>query len=134
MMLRLMGSAFLTFVLAQAPQTPGLDQALGKWNSIERFENEPRISVAFRRNTRGLEGWAVLLGQHRKNDDRATLALTFSEATWNGRSVVFSTVLPEDEGTLGWELQVLTPTTALLRALTEDGRPLQNELLWEMRK
>jgi hypothetical protein len=121
-----------TMATAQPPAD--LDQALGKWNSAERFEGEPRISVAFRRNSRSFEGWAVLLGQHRKNDDRATLALSFSEATWNGRSFLFNTILPEDEGTIGWELRVLTPTTAVLIALTEDGRPMQDELKWDMTK
>jgi hypothetical protein len=54
-------------------QTVDLDRALGKWNSTERFEGEPRISVSFRSNGPSIEGWAVLLGQHRRNDDRATL-------------------------------------------------------------
>ena len=116
----------------EAAQTTDVERALGKWNSIERFEGEPRIAVAFRRGTRSVEGWALLLGQHRKNDDRATLGLSFSEATWNGRSVRFSTILPEDEGTIGWELNVLTPTTAMLVALTENGQPIQDELRWEM--
>src|SRR5262245_37839338 len=137
--LRSMGTCLLllaltdvTRAIAPSQQTIGLDQALGKWNSNERFESEPRISVAFRRNARSLEGWAVLLGQHRKNDDRATLGLSFTEATWNGRSLLFSTILPEDEGTIGWELQVLTPTTAVLAARTENGQPIQDELKWDM--
>jgi hypothetical protein len=121
-----------TRVMGAAQQTAGLDQALGKWNSIERFEDEPRISVAFRRGARSVEGWAVLLGQHRKNDDRATLGLSFTEANWDGRSFHFSTILPEDEGTIGWELRPLTPTTAVLTALTENGQPIQDELKWEM--
>jgi len=115
-----------------AAQTADVDRALGKWNSIERFEGEPRIAVAFRRSARSIEGWAVLLGQHRKNDDRATLGLSFTDATWNGRSVQFSTILPEDEGTIGWELQVLNPTKAMLVALTENGQPIQDDLKWEM--
>ena len=129
MMLALSGAARAT---PQAAPTADVDRALGKWNSIERFEGEPRISVAFRRGTRSVEGWALLLGQHRKDDDRATLGLSFSEATWNGRSLQFSTILPEDEGTIGWELQVLTPTTAVLAALTENGQPIRDELKWEM--
>ena len=120
-----------TGALPQA-QITSLDQALGKWNSIERFEDEPRISVAFRQGTRSLEGWALLLGQHRKNDDRATLGLSFSEANWSNRRLRFSTILPEDEGTIDWELEVLTPTTALLRVISENGEPLQDELKWEM--
>ena len=113
-------------------QITSLDQAVGKWNSTERFEGEPRISVAFRQGARSLEGWALLLGQHRKNDDRATLGLSFSEASWSERRLRFSTILPEDEGTIGWELEVLTPTTAVPRALSENGEPLQEELKWDM--
>ena len=135
--LRLLGICVVVFTAASratpsAQQTAGLDQALGKWSSTERFEEEPRISVSFRRGARSIEGWAVLLGQHRKNDDRATLGLSFSEATWDGRSFHFSAILPEDEGTIGWELRVLTPTTAVLTALTENGQPIQDELKWDM--
>jgi hypothetical protein len=118
----------------QPASTIDLERALGKWYSTERFENEPRITVALRSKGSSLEGWAVLLGQHRKTDDRATLGLSFSDATWAGQRFVFSTVLPEDEGTIGWELQVASPTTAVLRALTEDGRPIQDELKWDMTK
>jgi len=109
-------------------------RALGKWNSTERFEGEPRISVSFRSTGPSIEGWAVLLGQHRKNDDRAILGLSFMNATWNGQRFRFSTILPEDEGTIGWELHVATPTTAVLTALTENGRPIQDELKWDMRR
>jgi hypothetical protein len=139
LVLRLLGLGVVMLALTSAAralpgaqQTADVDQVLGRWNSTERFENEPRISVAFRRNTRSVEGWALLLGQHRKNDDRATLGLSFSEATWNGRRLLFNTILPEDEGTIGWELQVLTSTTAVLRALTENGQPIQDELKWDM--
>ena len=115
-------------------QTVDLNRALGKWNSTERFEGEPRISVSFRSNGPSIEGWAVLLGQHRKNDDRATLGLSFTSATWNGQGFHFSTILPEDEGTLGWELHLTTSTTAVLTALTENGQPIQDQLKWDMRR
>ena len=115
-------------------QVNDADRAFGKWYSTERFENEPRISLSFRRTDRSIAGWALLLGQHRKGDDRATLGLSFSEATWNGQSFRFSTILPEDEGTIGWELRVTSPTTAVLAALTEDGQPIQDELKWDMTK
>jgi len=135
----LIGVGLLTFVLTGAPrvnatgqQGAALDQALGKWNSTERFEGEPRIAVAFRRNKGSIEGWAVLLGQHRKNDDHATLGLSFSEARWNGKSLLFNPILPEDEGTIGWDLQVLSPTTAVLTARTENGQRIQDELKWDM--
>ena len=121
--------------LTQSPaQTVDLEGAVGKWHSTERFEDEPRITVALRSKGRSLEGWALLLGQHRKADDRATLGLSFSEAQWDGRRFLFSTILPEDEGTIGWELRIATPTTAVLTALTEDGQPMQDELKWEMKR
>ena len=131
------GLCLLLLTAAAIQATPGqqgadLSRALGRWNSTERFENEPRISVSFFSKGPAIEGWAVLLGQHRKNDDRATLGLSFANATWNGESFQFSTILPEDEGTIGWDLRVTTPTTAVLTALTEDGKPIQDELKWDM--
>ena len=120
---------------AQSPaQAVDLERAVGKWHSTERFEDEARITVALRSKGRSLEGWALLLGQHRKSDDRATLGLSFSEAQWDGQRFLFSTILPEDEGTIGWELRIATPTTAVLTALTEDGQPIQDELKWEMKR
>ena len=119
---------------AQAAQPKDLERALGRWHSTERFEDEPRITVGLRSKGRTIEGWAVLLGQHRKADDRATLGLSFSEAVWDGQRFLFSTILPEDEGTIGWELRVATPTSAVLLALTEDGQPMQDELKWDMTK
>jgi hypothetical protein len=115
-----------------ASQAADADRALGKWHSTEQFEGEPRIAVSFRKGDRSIEGWALLLGQHRKADDRATLGLSFTDATWTGQSVRFSTILPEDEGTIGWELRVVTATTAVLTALTENGQPIPDELKWEM--
>jgi hypothetical protein len=106
---------------------------LGRWYSTERFENEARISVGFRQLAdRTVQGWVVMLGQHRKSDDRATLGLSFSQAAVSDQTIRFETVLPEDEGTIGWELRILTPTTAVLRALTEDSAPIQDELRWDM--
>src|SRR4030095_3243504 len=122
----------ITVRATPANQAIEADRALGKWHSTEQFEGEPRIAVSFRRGDRSIEGWAVLLGQHRKADDRATLGLSFTDATWTGQSVRFSTILPEDEGTIAWELRVVTPTTAVLTALTENGQPIQDELKWEM--
>ena len=87
--------------MPMALQIPGLEDSLGKWVSAERFEGEPRISVSFRKRGSGIEGWAVLLGQHRKNDDRATLALSFSEASWDGRSV---NGLPINHDDLRWDM------------------------------
>ena len=120
--------------MQQVDQKVDLEGALGKWSSTERFEEEPRITVAIRRKATGMYGWAVMLGQTRKSDIRATLALSFSDVTWDGRRFLFDTILPDDEGTIGWELRVATSTTAVLKALTEDGKPLDGDLKWEMRK
>jgi hypothetical protein len=121
---------------ADAPQSTTLaldaDRALGRWHSTERFEDEPRITVAFQRTDTGLGGWALLLGQKRKADNRATLGLSFTSATWDGQRIRFSTILPEDEGTIGWELRVTSPKTAVLAALTEDGVPIDDDLKWDM--
>ena len=135
---RFVGVAVLVLCLTSAVrampagQVNDAESAFGKWNSTERFENEPRISISFRRTDRSIGGWAVLLGQHRKADDRVTLGLSFAEATWDGQTFRFSTILPEDEGTIGWELRVMSPTTATLAALTEDGHPIPDELKWDM--
>ncbi len=131
--------AIAAFVLATTTacatsQQRNIDQACGRWASAEQFENEPRISVAFQQRDRTIAGWALLLGQHRKGDDRATLGLSFMDATWDEPRVRFQTILPEDEGTIGWELRVTSPTTAVLSALSEDGVPIADELRWEMRK
>jgi hypothetical protein len=115
-------------------QVNDAERAFGKWYSTEQFENEPRISVSFRRTDRSIAGWAVLLGQQRKTDNRATLGLSFTEATWDGQVFRFSTILPEDEGTIGWELRVTSSRTAVLAALTEDGQPIPDEVKWDMTK
>jgi hypothetical protein len=125
-------------VATQVRATPALqeansaERAFGKWHSTEQFEGEPRISLSLRRTERSIAGWALLLGQHRKLDDRATLGLSFTDAVWSGQAVLFSTILPEDEGTIGWELRVTSPTSAVLTALTENGAPIQDELKWDM--
>jgi hypothetical protein len=133
----LIGLAILTFAATiratpAVQQTADVNRGLGRWSSIERFEGEPRISVSLRNAGPSIEGWAVLLGQRRRSDDRATLGLSFANATWSGQSFRFSTILPEDEGTIGWELRVTTATTAVLTALTEDGQPMQDQLKWDM--
>jgi len=83
-----MGPTLILAARSSDDKGSDLNRALGKWNSTERFEGEPRISVSFRSNGPSIEGWAMLLGQHRKNDDR--------------------------EGSLGWELHLTTPTTVVL--------------------
>jgi hypothetical protein len=123
-----------TALACAAPRRFAPDYAFGRWISAEQFENEPRISVRLRDADRTIEGWALLLGQHRKGDNGATLGLSFMDAAWTGQGVRFNTILPEDEGTIGWELRDTSPTTATLAALTEDGQPMAGDLRWEMRK
>jgi hypothetical protein len=141
-LLRLLLGLGVVLIAGLAPQSAvrasqvigNIPSVLGRWYSTERFESEARIQVGFRQMGSSIQGWAVLLGQHRKADDRATLALSFSEASLSGQTITFETVLPEDEGTIGWELRVVTPTTAVLRAVTEDGLPIGDELRWDMRR
>jgi hypothetical protein len=118
----------------QAGGPTGVQVTSGVWRSTEQFEGEPRISVAFRERGNEIEGWAVLLGQHRKNDDRVTLGLTFHTAKRNGNTVTFETLLPEDEGTIGWSFNATSPTTGTLTALTENGQPVQDHLVWELKR
>ena len=102
-------------VLAAQPST--VDAALGTWRSAEQFEGESRLSFSFRQRGADITGWAVLLGQHRKGDNRATLALTFHGVKWDKDRLRFETMLPEDEGTIGWELRVTAPNRATGRGL-----------------
>ena len=122
----------LVCVSADAWQTADVSSALGKWRSAEQFEGESRLSFAFRQDRAEIVGWAILLGQHRKGDHRATLALTFHSVAWDKGRLRFETMLPEDEGTIGWELQPTAQNRAILRAVTEDGMPIQDDLSWEM--
>ena len=134
----LLVGTILSLVCAAAPvahQTDAslaLGDAVGKWHSEERFEEEPRITVALRQKAGKLEGWVVMLGQTRKKDTRATLGLSFAAAEWDGRRFAFETILPDDEGTIGWELRVISATKAVLAGLTEDGKPLDAKLEWPM--
>ena len=116
----------------KAAQTFTVENAIGRWRSVEQFEGEPRYSIAFKQDANGISGWAVLLGQTRKGDNRATLALTFYGAKWDKDRLRFETMLPEDGGTIGWELRPTGSNSARLAALTEDGEPLDDDLNWEM--
>ena len=130
----------ITFTLAagfpstNAAQTFTIDNALGKWRSVEQFEGEPRLSFAFKQDSSGISGWAVMLGQTRKGDNRATLALTFYGAKWDKDRLRFETMLPEDGGTIGWELLPTGANSAKLSALTEDGKPMDEQLTWDMER
>jgi hypothetical protein len=117
----------------ESAQTLTVDNAIGRWRSVEQFEGEPRFSFAFKQDSSGISGWAVLLGQTRKGDNRATLALTFYGAKWDKDRLRFETPLPEDEGTIGWELRPVDATHAKLVSLTVNGVPLDDDdLAWDM--
>jgi hypothetical protein len=124
----------LALVLGGVMQGPDVERALGTWRSVEQFDGESRLAFAFRQKGSEIAGWAVMLGQHRKGDNRATLALTFHSVVWDKDRLKFETLLPEDEGTIGWELRVTARDRATLVATTEDGVPFDEPLTWEMRK
>jgi hypothetical protein len=115
-------------------QPVNVERALGTWRSVEQFEGESRLSFSFRQRGKDITGWAVMLGQHRKGDNRVTLALTFQGAAWEKDHFRFETMLPEDEGTIGWELRVSGANRATLVALSEDGVPFDEPLMWPMTK
>lgn len=120
---------------AESLQVPSLDTTIGKWLSVEQFEGEPRFAFSFKRANGDVTGWAVLLGQHRKGDHRATLAMTFYGVKWDKDRLRFQTPLPEDEGTLGWELRPTSGTRAVLRTVTINGEPVDDDdLVWDMVK
>src|SRR5688572_16011867 len=117
----------------ESAQTLTVDQAVGRWRSVEQFEGEPRLSFAFKQDSSGISGWAVMLGQTRKGDNRATLALTFYGAKWDKDRIRFETMLPEDGGTVGWELRPVDAMHAKLVSLTVNGLPLDDDdLAWDM--
>lgn len=117
----------------ESAQTLTVETAIGRWRSVEQFEGEPRLSFAFKQDSSGISGWAVLLGQTRKGDNRATLALTFYGAKWDNDRLRFETMLPEDEGTIGWELRPVDASRAKLVSLTVNGVPLDDDdLAWDM--
>ena len=120
---------------AESMQAPSLETTIGKWHSVEQFEGEPRFAFSFKRTNGDVSGWAVLLGQNRKGDHRATLAMTFYGVKWDKDRLRFETPLPEDEGTLGWELRPVSATRAILRTITINGEPVDDDdLVWGMVK
>jgi hypothetical protein len=121
-------------VVVASAQPPDAEHALGRWRSVEQFEGESRLAFAFQRRGNDITGWAVLLAQHRKGDNRVTLALTFHGVVWEKDRLKFETMLPEDEGTIGWELRPTGPNRATLVAITENGVPFDEALSWPMTK
>lgn len=119
---------WLALCTVEAQQAPSAESVIGRWYSVEQFEGEPRFSFGFTRQGPDIVGWAVLLGQTRKQDNRATLALTFHGAKWEGGRLTFDTMLPEDGGTLRWTLAPIDAKRGKLTAVTEDGE----ELSWDV--
>jgi hypothetical protein len=118
----------LAMCTVEAQQAPSAESVLGRWYSAEQFEGEPRFSFGFTREGGGIAGWAVLLGQTRKQDNRATLAMTFYGARWEADRLTFETMLPEDGGKLAWTLVPSDAKRAKVTAITEDGE----ELSWDV--
>jgi hypothetical protein len=137
--MRFYAVVFLALVAAAFPsdarstQPLGTEDALGTWRSVEQFEGEPKLSFAFKRSASDITGWAVMLGQTRKGDNRATLALTFYGVKWDKDRLRFETMLPEEGGTIGWELRPVDAKRSKLLALTLNGVPLDDDdLEWDM--
>ena len=107
-------------------------QALGTWRSTERFEGEPRVTVAFRKEGATLVGWATMLGVQRGADNRATLGFSFCDVRWADDRLLFQTILPDDEGTTGWEMRLTSDKKGTLRAVTENGARIDEPPVWEM--
>ena len=124
-----------SWTVAESRQTPVVDDAIGTWRSVEQFEGEPRLSFAFKRTNGDITGWAIMLGQKRKADHRATLAMTFYGVKWDKDRLRFETMLPEDGGTIGWELRPTDARRSKLLAMTLNGVPLDDDdLAWDMVK
>jgi len=118
--------------VTEAVQVANLEQALGAWHSTEQFEGEPRVQFAFRRQGNEVVGWVVMLGQKRKGNDRTVLALSFCDVRWDGDRVRFDSILPEDEGTIGWEMRPAADGKGVLAAVTENGAPFAEPIVWDV--
>jgi hypothetical protein len=132
-----LGFAALALVIgitqwAAAAQRLDVAQAVGVWHSTERFRGESRVTVAFRKEGGGMVGWATMLGMHRKTDDDATLGFSFCDVRWTDDRFLFKTILPDNEGTTAWEMQLTSGEKATLRAVTENGIPIEGAPAWEM--
>ena len=117
---------------AAAAQRLDVAQALGVWHSIEQFRGESRVTAAFRKEAGGIVGWATMRGMQRKSDDEATLGFSFCDVRWTDDRFLFKTILPDDEGTTAWEMQLTSGDKATLRAVTDNGTPIEGAPTWEM--
>ena len=120
--------------VTEAAQPAGFEQALGSWHSTEQFDGEPRVQFAFRRQGNEVVGWVVMLGQNRKGNDRTVLALSFCDVRWDGDRVRFDSILPEDEGTIGWDMRPGADGRGVLAAISENGTPFPEPIVWDVQR
>lgn len=118
--------------VTEAAQASDMERALGHWHSTEQFEGEPRLQFAFRRQANEVVGWVVMLGQQRKGNDRTVIALSFCDVRWDGDRVRFDAILPDDEGTIGWEMRPTGDGRGVLSATTENGASLPEPIVWDV--
>jgi hypothetical protein len=104
----------------------------GEWRSLEQFDNQPRATVVVEEDGAALAGRLTLLGMTRGADDRAALRIPFRGASWNGTTLSFETVLPDNEGKTRWELRVVTPGKATLYPTADNGARIEDGPSWEM--
>lgn len=120
--------------ITEAVQASTLERALGAWHSSEQFEGEPRVQFAFRQQRNEVVGWVVMLGQQRKGNDHTVLALSFCDVRGDGDRVRFTSILPDDEGTIGWEMRPTADGKGVLAAITENGTPLPEPIVWDVQR
>ena len=118
----------------EAAQTASLARALGAWHSTEQFEGEPRLQLAFRQRGTEVVGWVVMLGQRRKGNDHTVLALSFCDVRWDGDRAKFDAILPDDEGTIGVEMRPTADGKGVLTAVSENGTPLPEPIVWDVQR
>ena len=106
--------------------------AIGEWRSREQFDNAPRTTLVVHNDAATLAGSLTLLGMTRRGDDRATMTVPFRGAVWDGSTLTFETVLPDNEGKSRWTLRLLPTGTATLFPTGDDGRPVEDGPTWEM--
>jgi hypothetical protein len=51
---------------------------------------------------------------------------------WDGDHIKFATILPDDEGTLGWEMRPIDNDRGVLSAITGNGVPLAEPIVWDV--
>lgn len=57
---------------------------------------------------------------------------TFCDVRWDADRVRFDSILPEDEGTIGWEMRPGADGKGVLAAVTENGAPFPEPIVWDV--